>query len=108
MVAVAACVARDLLPLGFVAASLSPHVRATLPLAPPATLVLADSAFFGFPRIAGTEPHPICSLSGLALSLRDGGRRGQEDFCSQARLAVTLWLARTRHWGDDMPTGCSD
>ena len=94
MVAVAACVARGLLPLDFVAASLSPHVRTTLPLAPPSTLVLADSAFFGFPRIAGTEPHPVCSLSGPALSLRAGGRRGQEDFCSQARLTVTLWFGK--------------
>lgn len=112
MVATAVAVARGALPPGFIEASLLRPARLRTPLAPPATLVLADCAFFPLRPDTSVGPGPDgAPPPGRLLDITAAGRARRDAFATGpllAELAPALgdapawaeWVARL---GDGAP-----
>lgn len=85
MIATAISVAKDLLPLEVVRASLKPLSRICLPLAPPSFLVLNDCAFMPFAK-QKNQPDPIVNLTGNELTLRTYGKQQRLEFKQEVNI----------------------
>lgn len=84
MIGVALAVARGVLPVGAVAAALTPPARVGLPLAPPHALVLTGAAFGAYPAAAlGGAP---AVWFGDRLELRSVGAAALADFRASVLL----------------------
>lgn len=73
MIATAVAVARGYISLRVLTASMAAPIRINLPLAPPHTLLLADSTFGPFPKDKKTNVATVAQWSGDRLELRAGG-----------------------------------
>jgi hypothetical protein len=83
MVAASVAVARGVVPLELIAASLAAPARVALPLAPPLTLVLAGATFAPFRKSWDNRVAPSLERTGDQLGLRQGGEALQQRFWEQ-------------------------
>ncbi|KXZ42898.1 hypothetical protein GPECTOR_112g268 [Gonium pectorale] len=83
MIGGALAVARGMLPLPLLRASLAGHSRVTVPRAPPHTLILADCTFPPFRKAGGDEAR-VARWSGDRLQLRSGGAANLAAFRQQS------------------------
>ena len=83
MIATAVAVARGYISLRILTASMTAPMRINLPLAPPHTLLLADSTFGAFPKDKRTNVATVAQWSGDRLELRAGGRANRQKFTEE-------------------------
>ena len=102
MIGAGVAVARKLISLSVLEASLKACIRIHLPLALPQPLVLVDNDFATFPANRGQES-VVSKWSGERLRLRDGGSALQRRFLEEVMLPEVnrlLQLPDWKEWSD--------
>ncbi|KAG2491256.1 hypothetical protein HYH03_010463 [Edaphochlamys debaryana] len=98
MIGSAVAVALGLIPKEVLQASLYAPARATLPRAPPHTLLLADCTFGRFPHQHGPGDNDLRRLTGERLAVRFGGRAAREAFREEVLLPALQGLVELDEW----------